>query len=151
VNTDDSTVMAMISPVKNRNEKTVIRRWRDVSTDLEYSFDSRGRFEFTASATPLQPADEAEDAADTAAPYTPSIVPSRSVLLVLNHVTNCPKTVFDKVYMQSLPLVVSSRNELLSSPSGYFCDPLKAKVIVKIGDTMAEGAHIIIPELQVLQ
>jgi len=145
-NTYDATVMAMISPVKDTKETTVIRRWGDVSTDLSYSFDSKG-FEFIASGTPDTPEDP--DSSKTVNPYIPSIVPSRSVLLVLNHIAQCPKVVLDQVYMRPLP-IISSRDELLSNkPWGYFCDSEKAKVIVKFGEKMTDGAHVIIPDLQV--
>jgi len=151
MNTDDSAVIAMISPVNNNEETTVIRRWRDVSTDLTYKYNNVNGFEFKASATP----DASSHAPSQINPYVPSVVPSRGVMLVLNHVSNCPKKVVDKVHMKVLPLV-SSREHLLSSSSsphesGYFCDSQKHKVVVKFGDNLVDGAHVVIPNLQVLQ
>jgi len=139
-NTDDSTVMAMISPVKNSKEMTTIRRWRDISTDLMYTYDSNG-FTFMATATTETPRPSPPARIN---PYIPSVVPSRTIQLVLNHVANCPKTVFDKVYLRELPLVSSM--DLLSG-SGYVCDSTKNKVIIKF-ETLVDGAHVVIPDLQ---
>jgi len=114
---------ALVHPVFNNKEKTVVRRWRAPSTELGYIWNEEG-FEFIATAS------------------------DQNLVLVINGVTSCPESIYDKVYLRSIP-ALESPEYLSSYGTGYYCDPSEHSLTLYNHDS-SMGASFLIKGLQSL-
>jgi len=113
----------VIHPLTDHKEATVVRRWRDVSSDLSYSLNRTG-FEFVATAS------------------------NQGVILVINHVAKFPSQVHNLVYMENMPSF-QSKPMFNEAQWGFYYNEEKSQVFVHLGADCVDGAHIFIPNLEV--
>jgi len=114
----------LIHALKGYQEKIVVRRWKDVSSELSY-FWNDSSFTFTATAS------------------------NQGIILLLNGISQCPDKIQENVYLSEIPKL-PTKHHLNSQKWGYYCDEQHLQLYVMAGDHAMFGVDLAIYGLETL-
>jgi len=108
----------LIHPLPNHQEQIVVRRWKDVSSELSYIWDDTS-FRFTATAS------------------------TQGIIVLIKGVSQCPSMIHEHVYDIRLPSW-TKKSKLNLEEWGYFCDKIERQLFVRFGQNTLNGIDLAI-------